>query len=162
MIVEVMKGSDLMERERISVIICRPGERARVEEIDDDIEVMEKIVGGTTEEYMPFRTPRYDPDLEDNIEDIALICDRYARQKNLERNRAIRDSEGRVEEIIHGPFILCYAPVDCESYLPMPPELESELMKEFELPERFVVRNGEKRIERFEPGQIGDIRDLAR
>ena len=42
------------EKNKIKVILCKPGERAEVIEIDDSLEAMQELVGGRIEEYMPW------------------------------------------------------------------------------------------------------------
>ena len=52
----------------IRVVVCRPGERAEVTEIEDNLRSMQTVVGGLIQEYFPFHSeddPRYD--------DLALI-----------------------------------------------------------------------------------------
>ena len=47
------------EKKWIRVIVCRPGERAEVIEIEDKLESMQQIVQGYIEEYQPFYDERY-------------------------------------------------------------------------------------------------------
>ena len=117
----------------IRVIICRPGERAEATEIEENLESMQAIVGGLIQEYFPFHSetdPRYD--------DVAIICNDEGKLMQMEPSRAIicEDGSGR-DDVIVGPFFICYAPIESESFLSMPEDLEEEFQKKFELPEMF-------------------------
>ena len=87
--------------ETIRVIVCRPMERAEVIEIEDDLESMQRVVGGMIEEYQPF----YD-ELDPRIENVTIYCHEEGKLRNLERNRSIADDDGRILDIIRGPFLV--------------------------------------------------------
>lgn len=146
---------------RIRVIVCRPGERAEVVEIDEELKPMQELVGGHIQEYMPFLNPKEELD-DERIEDIAIICDVEGKLKEKEWNRAIRDNDGKVLDVIAGTFFICYAPLDSERFMSLPPDLEQEFLQKFLLPERFISRNGVNQIQKFDPQHIGDMRDFAR
>ena len=66
------------DTERISVIVCRPGERATIEEIDDSLESMQNLVGGYVEEYQPFHDPN-DP----RVDDVTIYCNEEGKINRL-------------------------------------------------------------------------------
>ena len=120
------------EKEMLRVILCKPGEAAEVIEIEDDLEAMQELVGGLIEPYDPFYSetdPRY--------ENVILVCNEEGKLMQLPLNRAIVDEDGRVMDVIRGPFFLCYAPVESERFLSIPPDLEEEFLRKYELPEKF-------------------------
>ena len=57
----------------------------------------------------------------------------------MELNRGIFDQNGRLQDIIAGPFFICYAPVESERFLSMPPDLEEKMRKKFEFPEKLTM-----------------------
>ena len=132
-------------KEKIRVILCRPDEMAEVVEIEDELEAMQALVGGPIQEYMPFNGPdlRYD--------DMAVICNEEGKLMALPPSRAITDDNGHVMDIIAGPFFICYAPLESERFLSVPPDLEDEFMQKFELPERFYRTDNGIRVVRYEP-----------
>ena len=69
----------------------------------------------------------------------------------LYSSSTIFDEDGQVMDVIAGPFFLCYAPLESETFMSLPEDLEKEVLKKFEKPERF--RRTERGIEviRFEP-----------
>ena len=120
------------EKEMLRVILCKPGETAEVVEIEDELESMQALVGGLIEPYDPFYSetdPRY--------ENVILVCNEEGKLMQLPLNRAIVDEDGRVMDVIRGPFFLCYAPVESERFLSIPPDLEEEFLRKYELPEKF-------------------------
>jgi hypothetical protein len=62
-------------------------------------------VGGLVEAIYPF---------ED--EELALICNEEGKLLGLTYNRALRDEDGRIYDVIAGTFFLCRAPADSESF----------------------------------------------
>ena len=133
--------------ETIRVIVCRPMERAEVIEIGDDIRSMQEVVGGFIEEYMPFFNEK-DP----RVEDVAIVCDDEGKMKRSQMNRAIRDGDGKIRDIIAGTFFICYAPIESEKFLSLPEDLEKKFLKKFELPEMFFQGRDGIFAEKYEPG----------
>lgn len=81
--------------------------------------------------YMPFTSddPRED--------DIAIVCNEEGKMNRMPLNRAITDEEGQMLDIIAGPFFICYAPLESETFESLPPDLEEKYHKKFEQPESF-------------------------
>ena len=120
------------EKEMLRVILCRPGEAAEIIEIEDNLESMQELVGGLIEPYDPFYSetdPRY--------ENVIVVCNEEGKLIQLPPCRAIVGEDGHVMGVIQGPFFLCYAPVESERFLSIPPDLEEEFLKKYELPEKF-------------------------
>ena len=119
------------ERTTINVLLCEAGKRARVVEMEDSLEAMQKMVGGLIEEYMPFE------------DDVALICNDEGKMRGLPLNRAIEGEDGKILDVIAGDFFICYAPVESERFLPLPPDLEEKYKEKFYWPEQIFMKNGE-------------------
>ena len=115
------------QNEKLRVILLKPGELAEIVEIDDNLESMQRLVEGNIEEYMPFEDAS-DP----RIGDCAVVCNEEGKMRGMELNRGISDQNGRLQDIIAGPFFICYAPVESEKFLSMPPDLEEKMRKKFE------------------------------
>ena len=116
------------QNEKLRVILLKPGELAEIVEIDDNLESMQRLVEGNIEEYMPFEDAS-DP----RIGDCAVVCNEEGKMRGMELNRGISDQNGRLQDIIAGPFFICYAPVESEKFLSMPPDLEEKMRKKFEI-----------------------------
>ena len=124
---------------KIRVIVCRADERAEVVEIEDKLEAMQELVGGLIQEYMPWE------------DEVALICNEEGKMTGLPLNRGIKDDEGRLQDIIAGDFFICYAPIESERFLSLPPELEEKYKEKFDLPEMFMMENGEIETIKYDP-----------
>ena len=123
----------------IRVVVCRPGERAEVTEIEDNLRSMQTVVGGLIQEYFPFHSeddPRYD--------DLALIVNDEGKLMRLPPSRAIFDEDGRVQDAIAGPFFICYAPVERE-----------EMRRKFDKPEMFYRTDDGIQVVRYMPEKDG-------
>jgi hypothetical protein len=120
-----LKGGICMERDKIKVIVCRVDERAEVIEIEDKLEAMQEVVGGLIQEYMPWE------------DEVAIICNEEGKMNRMPLNRAIIDEDGQMLDIIAGPFFICYAPLESETFESLPPDLEEKYRRKFEQPERF-------------------------
>ena len=139
------------EKDKLRVIVCRPNEYAETVEIEDDLHAMQELVGGgLIQEFMPFHSetdPRYD--------DVAIICNEEGKLMRMPPSRAVFDENGHMQDIIAGPFFICYAPLESESFLSMPDDLEQEFRKKFELPEQFFRTERGVQVVRYEP----DVRE---
>ena len=140
---------EVKEQEQIRVIVCRPMEKAEVIEINDDLRSMQETVGGMIEEYTPF----YDEN-DPRVEDVAIICDDEGKMKHATMNRAILDDKGSIQDIIAGPFFICYAPIESETFLSLPDDLKEEMRKKFELPERYYRSDEGLMVLKYDPKDL--------
>ena len=124
---------------KIRVIVCRADERAEVVEIEDKLEAMQELVGGLIQEYMPWE------------DEVALICNEEGKMTGLPLNRGIKDENGQLQDIIAGDFFICYAPIESERFLPLPSDLEEKYKEKFDLPEMFMMDNGEIETIKYDP-----------
>ena len=109
----------------INVIYVEPGKEARTIEMKDELSEMQNLVGGLIEEYMPFE------------DEVAIICNDEGKMNGMPLNRGIADDNGKLIDIIAGPFFIAYAPVESEKYLSMPKDLEEKYTEKFRQPEQF-------------------------
>lgn len=137
-------------RTTMRVILCRPNEIAEVIEIEDSLESMQKMVGGLIEEYMPWE------------DEVALICNEEGKMNGLPLNRGIIDEDGHLQDIIAGDFFICYAPIESERFLSMPPELEAKYKELFDLPEMFMMDGNEIQTIKYEPDGKNNPRTIVR
>lgn len=115
------------DNSKLKVIFVQPMRTAKVIEIDNELDAMQKLVGGSIEEYMPFK------------DDVAIVCNEEGKLRELEPNRAVYDEHGQLQEVICGDFFLCYAPLDSDSYLSMPEDLKQKYEETFKYPEQFFM-----------------------
>ena len=113
------------------VIIVEPKKKPMVQDIGSDLESMQKIVGGSIEAVYPFADP------------VALICNEEGKLLNLPLNRALRDDEGNVYDIISGTFFLCAAPPDSEHFETLTDQQVKTYMERFAMLEMFLDVGGD-------------------
>ena len=114
---------------RIKVVICEPGIRARIEEIDASLESYQRIVGGDIEAFYPFE------------EEVCIVCNKDGKMNGMEANRAVYEGDHKLEDVIYGTFFVC----GCGSeYLDSLTDREAErYFDKFELPESPVYVDGD-------------------
>lgn len=115
-----------MEREEtLKVILVKPGQIAEQVEIDDTLEAMQDAVGGYIESYMPFE------------DEVAIVCNDEGKMNGLPMNRAIKNGNGEIIDIIYGDFFICYAPIGSENFHSLPEDMLEKYEEQFRLPEDF-------------------------
>ena len=112
------------------VIVVEPKKKPMVQDLGSDLESMQKIVCGSIEAVYPFDEP------------VALICNEEGKLLNLPLNRALRDDEGNVYDIISGTFFLCAAPPDSEHFAGLSDQQAKAYMERFATPEMFLNVGG--------------------
>ena len=105
------------------VIVVEPRKKLIVQDIGSDLESMQKIVGGPIQAIYPFEEP------------VALICNEEGKLLNLPLNRALRDDEGNVYDIISGTFFVCAAPPDSDHFAGLTEQQVKTYMERFAMPE---------------------------
>ena len=87
------------------VLVVEPLKIPYEKEIEGSLKSMQAIVGGLIEVIYPFEDA-----------EIALVCNDEGKIMGLPCNRALRDEDGRVYDVIAGTFFLCQAPTDSKSF----------------------------------------------
>ena len=113
------------------VIIAEPQKKPVVREIDAGLASMQKIVGGSIEAVYPFEDP------------VALICNEESKLLGLPLNRALRDEDGTVYDIISGTFFLCAAPPDSDRFESLSDQQVRTYLERFAMPEMILNVGGD-------------------
>lgn len=90
----------------------------------------QQLVGGTIQAVYPFEEP------------VALICNDEGKLLNLPPNRALRDCNGAIYDIVAGTFFLCAASADSDRFESLTDEQAQTYMERFAMPEQFIKVNG--------------------
>lgn len=113
----------------MKVLMCRVGEAARVEEIDNGLESMQNVVGGYIQATYPFE------------DEVAIICNEEGKLMGLEANRGIPTTM----DIIVGDFFICGLGDDDFTDIP------EELIDKYEfLMDIFMIEHEEKENESYD------------
>ena len=115
----------------MQVVIVEPEKKPVMQNIDDTLISMQQIVGGTIQAVYPYE------------EAVALNCNDEGKLLNLPLNRALRDSDGAIYDIVAGTFFLCAAPVDSDRFESLTDEQSQTCLERFAMPERFIMVNGD-------------------
>ena len=113
------------------VIVVEPKKKPMVQDIGSDLESMQKIVGGPIQAIYPFGEP------------VALICNEEGKLLNLPLNRALRDDEGNVYDIISGTFFVCAAPPNSDHFAGLTDQQVKTFIERFDMPEMFLNMGGD-------------------
>ena len=113
------------------IIIVEGGKRPYEAELEHDLESMRRCVGGDIEAV-------YEP----GGRNAALICNDEGKLLELPLNRALRDEEGEIYDVIVGTFFVCSTPPDSESFTSLTDEQVNYWLRRFAKPEFFVRVNG--------------------
>ena len=115
----------------MKVLLIDTNKPPRPSDIDKTLEAMQSLVGGLIQAVYPFDEP------------VALVCNEEAKLEGLPPNRALRDEEGKIYDIICGTFFLCSAPPDIENFESLTEDQINRYTRLFWHPEVFLRVNGE-------------------
>ena len=127
-----------MKEDKMRVLMVEPGKRA-----------YEKVIGTTLDDMYA----ALDCDCIQGVypydDAIAIVCDDEGKLKRSKPNRAIYNSDGKVEDIICGKFFVC----DCstQNFRSLSDDMMQKYKKQFLLPERFVYYNSEYYAIKYDP-----------
>ncbi len=115
----------------MKVLVIEPGKCSEEKEIGGSLADMQQLVGGYIQVVYPF------------AEEVALVCNEEGKLQGLPLNRALRDSEGELYDIISGTFFLCAAPADSENFESLTEEQVKRYSAQFHSPETFLNLGGQ-------------------
>lgn len=115
----------------ISVLMIEPGKAPYVKEIDSGLESLQHEVAGNIEAVYPFDEP------------VAIICNEEAKLEGLPLNRALRDNDGDIYDIVAGTFMVVGLTNDNFGSLSV--EYMRQFTDLFKTPEQFA-KHGDKII----------------
>lgn len=131
------------EDQKIKVVYCEPGRKARIAEIGTELEDLQRAVGGGfIEAYYPFK------------EEVCIVCNDEGKFNGMRPCRAVYGDDQKIQDIIFGPFFIC----DCsgENFGSLNAEQLDRYGHMFECPEHYVKVNGEIHAIPYEPSRSMD------
>ena len=117
-----------MENKTLAVLVVEPQKKPYAKEIGGDLKSLQHEVGGYIQAVYPFREP------------VALICDEEGKLSGKDLNRALRDEEGQIYDVVAGTFLI--AGLGKEDFISLTPEQMEHFMQYFQTPEQFRMTNG--------------------
>lgn len=108
----------------MNVLMIEPGKAPYVTDIGNNLHSMQQAVGGHIQAVYPYE------------EAVVLICNEEGKLDGLPLNRALRDEDGDIYDIVAGNFFL--AGIGEDDFIDLP----DELVEQFRQPEVFVNVGG--------------------
>lgn len=106
----------------MKVIICKPGEKAFVAEIEDKLEVLQANVEGPIELFCPF------------VDNVGIICNEEGKFNGLKPNRVVRDEDDNVLDVIFGTMLIVGLPEDSDNFGSLTDEQTERYLEKFKSP----------------------------
>ena len=113
----------------MNVLMVEPGKAPYETQIGDDLRSMQAAVDGYIQAVYPYKEP------------VALICNEDGKLNRLPLNRALRDSDGDIYDIVAGSFFI--VGLGQNDFTDLPHELAEQFAEQFRQPEMFL-REGDK------------------
>lgn len=110
----------------MKILKIEPGMKPVVAEIKHTLEAMQEIVGGLIQAIYPFEEP------------VALICNDEGKLLNLHPNRALRDKNGNIYDVVCGTMFICSAPPGYQNFCSLTEEQIEKYTDIFRCPEVFI------------------------
>ena len=108
----------------MNVLMVEPGKAPYETQIGDDLQSMQAVVGGYIQAVYPFEQP------------VVLVCCESGKLDGLQLNRALRDSDGDIYDIIAGNFFI--AGLGQNDFTDLSHELAARFAEQFRQPEIFM------------------------
>ena len=108
----------------MNVLMVEPGKAPYEMQIGDDLQSMQALVGGYLEAVYPFEQP------------VALVCRESGKLDGLTLNRALRDADGDIYDIVAGSFFI--VGLGESDFIDLPHELAERFAEQFRQPELFL------------------------
>ena len=112
----------------MNVLMVEPGKTPYETQIGNDLRSMQGAVGGYIQAVYPYEEP------------VALVCNEEGKLDGLPLNRALRDADGDIYDIIAGTFFI--AGLGESDFTDLPHELAERFAEQFRQPEMFMRVDG--------------------
>ena len=111
-------------KEKMTVLYVKPGEKPKRIEIENDLEALQRAVGGYIEAVYPYEDP------------VALIVNEEGKLNGLPLNRALRDEDNDIYDIVAGTFLV--VGLGESEFASLTPALMEKYKKLFHCPKAFI------------------------
>ncbi len=125
---DMMEENLDMEPEKLTVLVVEPLKEPYKKEISTGLSSLQAEVGGYIQAVYPYEDA------------VALVCNEEGKLEGLPLNRALRDEDGDVYDIVAGTFLV--VGLGDENFASIPPGLAEKYTEQFKMPEQFVQMNG--------------------
>ena len=112
----------------MDVLLIEPMKAPRPIQIESGLEPLQQAVGGDIQAVYPFDDP------------VAIIINDEGKNIGLKPNRALRDEEGKIYDILPGNALI--VGLGEESFCDLSPELMKKYSDFFRIPEKLLNMDG--------------------
>lgn len=112
----------------MTVLAVQPGKVPEKKELDGTLKSMQAFVDGTIQAICPFEDA------------VAIVCNDEGKLNGMAYNRSLRNEDGKVIDILCGPFFVCG--LGEEDFTSLTEEQLEIYHKVFEHPEVFLAVDG--------------------
>lgn len=123
--------------EKITVLVVEPGKEPYEKDISSGLASLQHEVGGDIQAIYP----------HDDL--VALIFDEEGKLKGSPLNRALRDEDGHIYDILAGTFLI--AGLAEGSFSSLDKDLMQKYKEHYKTPEMFIRANGRLVVLPLEP-----------
>ncbi len=131
------EGHEVQKETTMEVLLVEPGQYAKMATIGIGLDAMQATVGGDIQAVYPYDDP------------VAIICDEEGKMNGKPLNRALRDEDGDVYDIVAGTFFVCG--LGEEDFASLPKELQKKYEDKFKKPEAFLKMGRSIKVVPIEP-----------
>ena len=117
-----------MEHEMITVLTVEPRKKPYAQEIPNGLESLQHEVGGDIQAVYPYDDP------------IAIIAAESGKLMGMPFNRALRDEDGHIYDVLVGKFLI--VGLGKEDFTSLPDNLIEKYQDKFKTPEMMIQMNG--------------------
>lgn len=117
-------GEEVERDDTIIALVVEPQKKPYVKEISSGLAPLQHEVGGTIQAVYPFEEP------------VAIICNDEGKINGMPLNRALRDADGEIYDIVAGTFLVVGLTED--SFASLTNDQIRQFTAEFKLPEQFA------------------------
>ena len=105
----------------ITILVVEPHKKPYIKEI---VQTLQNEVDGYIQAIYPWEEP------------VAIVCDEEAKLKGKQLNRALRDEDGQIYDVVAGTFLIVGLSED--DFASLDADLVHQFTKKFGLPEIFI------------------------
>lgn len=114
--------------EKMTVLVVEPMKEPYAKEIDPGYRSLQKEVDGLIQAVYPYEDP------------VAIVCNDEGKLMGMELNRALRDEDGQIYDIVAGTFLI--VGINEDDFGSLTPDMLQKYTEQFKQPEHFLQING--------------------
>lgn len=127
------------KKSTITTLVIEPGKRPYRKEIENELHSLQQSVGGYIEAVYPFTDP------------VAIVCCEEGKLDGMPLNRALRDDQGQIYDVVAGTFLIVGLTED--DFGSLSDTLLQKYSNLFYTPEEFYQINGHLVVLPVEPDE---------